>query len=57
MPPPPRPPCMLYRDGADEAYQLTQSLQRGQADFSGEAIDEMMKVRATHWRARGCRSS
>ncbi|KAG8471315.1 hypothetical protein KFE25_009736 [Diacronema lutheri] len=28
----------------DEAYQLTQMLQRGQADFSGEAIDEMMKV-------------
>jgi SpoVK/Ycf46/Vps4 family AAA+-type ATPase len=30
----------------DEAYQLTQALQRGQSDFSGEAIDEMMKVRA-----------
>jgi len=28
----------------DEAYQLTQALQRGQSDFSGEAIDEMMKV-------------
>jgi len=28
----------------DEAYQLTQMLQRGQSDFSGEAIDEMMKV-------------
>jgi len=28
----------------DEAYQLTQALQKGQADFSGEAIDEMMKV-------------
>jgi len=27
----------------DEAYQLTQNLQRGQSDFSGEAIDEMMK--------------
>ena len=29
----------------DEAYQLTQALQRGQSDFSGEAIDEMMKAR------------
>merc|ERR1719440_89095 len=28
----------------DEAYQLTQSLMRGQSDFSGEAIDEMMRV-------------
>ena len=28
----------------DEAYQLTQALQRGQSDFSGESIDEMMKV-------------
>ena len=28
----------------DEAYQLTQALQRGQSDFSGGAIDEMMKV-------------
>jgi len=27
----------------DEAYQLTQALMRGQSDFSGEAIDEMMK--------------
>ena len=28
----------------DEAYQLTQNLMRGQTDFAGEAIDEMMKV-------------
>jgi len=28
----------------DEAYQLTQAMQRGQSDFAGEAIDEMMKV-------------
>ena len=27
----------------DEAYQLTQALMRGQSDFSGESIDEMMK--------------
>ena len=29
----------------DEAYQLTQAMQRGQSDFAGEAIDEMMKAR------------
>jgi len=29
----------------DEAYQLTQALQRGQSDFAGEAIEEMRKVR------------
>lgn len=34
----------------DEAYQLTQALQRGQSDFSGEAIDEMMKV-MREWRS------
>jgi len=28
----------------DEAYQLTQALMKGQTDFAGEAIDEMMKV-------------
>merc|ERR1740139_1394011 len=28
----------------DEAYQLTQAMQRGQSDFAGEAIDEMIKV-------------
>jgi hypothetical protein len=27
-----------------QAYQLTQMLQRGQSDFSGESIDEMMRV-------------
>lgn len=28
----------------DEAYQLTEALAKGQSDFGGEAIDEMMRV-------------
>ena len=31
----------------DEAYQLTEALMRGQSDFSGESIDEMMKCMLT----------
>jgi hypothetical protein len=27
----------------DEAYQLTDAQQRGQTDFGGEAVDEMMR--------------